>query len=148
MSRIFAFCRNFAGQFPPLTKKVSKLRAWLKFAEIRSHWVDPSTGNHPKPIPATADIRQTYSTLYVRLQTPSSYGDLHSCQLKLEEDGRFRLYGIYQNIPALTHRTESQIHRGAMILEVEGDPNKPRELRGEYWTDRDTRGELILYRRS
>ena len=126
---------------------MSRYGLWGRWdVEIRSQWKDVD-GNVIGPIAGFADIRQTYSGLFLRVQTEASFGDLQACDLKVEPDGRFRIYGVYQNTPSLGERHASQIHRGAFVLEVEGDSGSPSMLRGEYWTDRATSGELLLTNR-
>lgn len=115
--------------------------------EIRSHWEDPETGQRPDPIAATFSIRQTYSAVHLRMRSDESQGDLTSAKLVEGSDGRYTLAGIYRNEPDLAVRNRSQIHNGALLLEVEGQPNCPTELRGKYWTDRGTQGEIVAIRR-
>ena len=62
-------------------------------------------------------------------------------------DGRYKLTGIYRNEPDLQIMERSPIHNGAFVLEVEGHPNSPTTLKGHYWTDRLTKGEMTAVRR-
>ena len=60
-----------------------------------------------------------------------------------ENDGVFLVTGVYTNTPKLRHRGKrSEIHYGALLLKVLGDP--PTSLEGEYWTDRNSRGSMRL----
>ncbi len=117
-------------------------------ATIDSHWEEkPGSGKHPDPIQANLSIRQTYTGLHARLQTPESKGDLVSSKIVENNDGRYRLTGIYRNEPDLSVRDRSSIHNGAFVLEIEGNPNLPTLLKGHYWTDRLTKGEMTAIRR-
>lgn len=115
---------------------------------IQSHWQEPGTGNRPDPIAARFSIRQTYAAIHIRLKTPESKGDLIAATITDNGDGRYKILGVYCNEPSLEARSRSQIHNGAFILEVEGDPNNPTALKGHYWTDRLTKGEMVSKRRS
>jgi hypothetical protein len=42
----------------------------------------------------------------------------------------------------LSVRNRSAMHYGALQLSVAGSP--PERIEGQYWTDRDTKGELSL----
>src|SRR5439155_3399075 len=60
----------------------------------------------------------------------------------------FRSFGYpaisynYRNRPDLKHRKDgvSPIHYGGAVIEIVGDPATG--LNGEYWTDRNSRGEF------
>ncbi len=112
--------------------------------EIRSNWIDPATGAAIDPNNAFMTIRQTYSSVRVRMITEQSAGDLLIGHLIEQDDGAFRLIGVYRNEPRISARDRSAIHYGAFILEVGGTAINPGPLRGYYWTDRGTRGELVV----
>ena len=60
-----------------------------------------------------------------------------------ENDGVFLVTGVYTNTPKLKFRGDrSEIHYGALLLQVLGDP--PTTLEGHYWTDRDSSGAMRL----
>jgi hypothetical protein len=63
-----------------------------------------------------------------------------------KEDGGFRLVGTYLNEPNITARAASPIHYGTFLLDIEGSANKPSQMRGHYWTDRGTKGEMLAVR--
>jgi hypothetical protein len=112
-------------------------------AQLVSNWKDPVTGQQIPPITCIMVIRQTFSTLSVRLFTPESSSASVAYNIERQEDGLFRLFVLYQNIPRVNLRGErSEIHYGAFMLEVQGDP--PVGLVGHYWTDRETKGSLEL----
>jgi hypothetical protein len=49
---------------------------------------------------------------------------------------------MYLNKPRSSLVKRSPIHHGSTSLKITGNP--PIRLRGHYWTDRDTRGELVF----
>lgn len=60
-----------------------------------------------------------------------------------EEETLFKLVGVYKNEPKIELQgIRSEIHHGSFALEIHGNP--PYELQGHYWTDRGTKGSLIL----
>lgn len=110
--------------------------------QLHSSWVGPGMPE-ADPIHAIMVVRQTYSLMNVRLFTKESSSFLIAHKLVLQDDGVFQLAAVYQNTPDIHLRgTRSEIHFGALLLEVKGDP--PKALDGHYWTDRGTKGSLKL----
>jgi len=107
--------------------------------EIVSTWV-PAAEPHGTPIQAYLAIHQTFSFIRIRLMTRESNSNLLTGSVARDPSGLYVVTGIYRNVPDLLRRSTSPIHHGAMLLEVRENP--PRVLQGEYWTDRDTKGEL------
>lgn len=108
--------------------------------ELQTDWSDPATGNAVGPIVAYLVIRQTFSSLSIRMLTAESSSELVAADINKANDGTYRLAAVYRNEPKLSVRDRSPIHHGALVLDVHGDPVK--ELVGYYWTDRNSRGEL------
>mgnify|MGYP001056846328 CR=1 FL=1 len=114
--------------------------------ELVSDWINPQTGQNIPPIDATMVIRQTFSTLTSRLYTKESNSYMVTSKFERHNDGIFELVGVYMNTPQLNLRgVRSEIHYGALKLEVEGDPIVA--MSGHYWTDRGTRGTMKLTNR-
>lgn len=111
---------------------------------IDSSWVGED-GASPETIDAYLVIRQTYSTLSLRMLTPESSSEMVGCSIERADDGVYRIAGTYQNRPRISLRDRSPIHFGAIALDVQGKP--PTALEGHYWTDRLTRGELVATER-
>lgn len=113
---------------------------------LQTEWVDPNTGTTPGPITCYIAVRQTFSTLSMRLMTPESASWLIAHNIVRSNDGMFQVAGVYMNKPNLPLRGErSEIHYGAFLLDVQGQP--PTALEGHYWTDRQTRGTMRFTRR-
>ena len=111
--------------------------------QIKSHWTDPKTDSKPELIEGYAAVRQTLTTLSIRLMTAESRSHLLAHSIKLESDGIYRLAGVYRNEPELDLRGHrSEMHHGSFLFEVHGSP--PTAMEGEYWTDRLTRGTMQL----
>ena len=109
---------------------------------VESLWTDPETKSRPVPIEARVTIRQTYSRLHLRLETSESAGDFVASTIVAREDGAYQVSGVFRNEPRIAVQDRSRTHLGALVLEVIGDPAFPGELRGHYWTDRGTSGEI------
>jgi hypothetical protein len=113
---------------------------------LKSDWVNPETKQQVAPIECIMTIRQTYSRFSARLFTRESNSYLVAHKIEQQNDGIFQLFGTYQNTPDITLRgNRSEIHYGALVLEVRGEP--PKSLVGHYWTDRGTKGSLELTER-
>ena len=88
-------------------------------------------------------VRQSLTTLSMRLMTAESSSRLIAHKMVEENDGVFLVTGVYTNTPKLELRGDrSEIHYGALLLQVLGDP--PISLEGHYWTDRNSRGSMRL----
>lgn len=112
-------------------------------ATLKSNWTKPDTQKKQPPIEAVMTIRQTYSLLSARLFTKESSSLLVAHKIQRQNDGVFQLFATYENTPDISLRGErSEIHYGALVLEVRGDP--PTSLIGHFWTDRRTRGSMEL----
>lgn len=106
-------------------------------------WIDESTGKSPGKIICYMAVRQSLRTLSMRLMTPESTSWLIAHKIYLTSDGVYQVAGLYTNKPSIFLRGErSEIHYGALLLDIEGEP--PSSLSGHYWTDRKTRGSMVL----
>jgi hypothetical protein len=90
-------------------------------------------------------IRQTSSTASVTLISDESKSKSSLARV-VKEDGSWLLHYVYTNEPRLEVRGRSPIHHGSAVLSVTGAPAK--RLEGGYWTDRDSKGQLKLTKRS
>jgi hypothetical protein len=110
--------------------------------EIRSNWKDPATGNRTPPVEGYMVVRQTFSTLSLRLLTAESSSELVGTEIVCSADGLYCVSGVYRNEPRFEVRDRSQIHYGAVWLKIIEEP--PKKVLGHYWTDRQTAGEMEL----
>lgn len=109
--------------------------------EFRSDYQTP-TGIAPAPREGYMVIRQTHSTLSMRLLTAESESQLVGNEIVCTTDGAYCVSGVYRNEPRLEVRHRSPIHYGGLWLKVIDQPAP--ELDGHYWTDRKTAGEIHL----
>ena len=108
--------------------------------ELRSNYLAPGTTTPISPREVFLVIRQTLTTISVRFLTQESSSHLLAGALIREEDGVYSVTGTYMNTPKISLQGRSPIHHGALLLRVHGDV--PDRLEGEYWTTRNTNGEL------
>lgn len=128
-----------------LVKRPDLRGSWK--ATLYSDWEDPETGQRVAPIEAYMVIRQTLTTLSMRLFTEKSRSVLVAHAIEPEPDGLFGLSAVYRNSPKIEFQgKESAIHHGALLIEVH--EVAPNSLEGHYWTDRGTRGTIELERKT
>ncbi len=113
---------------------------------LQSNWVSPETGRVIPPIHCYMIVRQTLTSLSMRLLTQESESVLLGAELITTADGLYRITGVYENTPAVQYRHRSEIHFGAIWLAIARD-NGVAKMEGHYWTDRDTKGFLLLTER-
>lgn len=106
---------------------------------VSSMWVNPDTRQGIDPVDAYLVVRQTSTTVTVRLVTKESSSSSSLARVA-EIDGCAVLDYLYLNRPRTAVRDRSPIHHGSVALEVSGTP--AHRLAGRYWTDRDTKGEM------
>ena len=136
--------------------KLPLVRLWVKRpvidgtwrVSLRSTWKSPETNEHLPPIDGFMVVRQTLSTLSMRLLTKESSSSLIGTEIVCAPDGLYCVSGVYRNEPRLGVRDRSGIHNGAILLQVENDRTTQR-MAGHYWTDRtpQTAGEMLLSER-
>jgi hypothetical protein len=114
--------------------------------QLTSQWVDPKTNQPLGPIEVYLVVRQTFSSIHLRLITRQSSSESLANNIPKEPDGVYTIASIYRNTPKIPNRVISEIHHGGVILQVLGDP--VHALEGHYWTDRGTLGELRFVEKS
>ncbi|HUQ63890.1 MAG TPA: hypothetical protein VM121_09055 [Acidimicrobiales bacterium] len=106
---------------------------------LTTFWVDPETGVVPPPKPAFLVVRQTATTVSATMIT-DQMRSVSSLASLSGVDGQRSLEYMYLSRPDSRYEMHSRIHHGSTSLDVTGIP--PDRLRGRYWTNRDSRGEL------
>jgi len=77
--------------------------------------------------------------------TKESTSDLLSGNIIQNQAGPNKIAGIYFNTPSISVRDKSPIHFGGLLLEIQ--PGEKMVLKGNYWTDRGTKGTLRFDKR-
>lgn len=118
---------------------------WL--GEIRSDWIDERTGKKVPSIPAMLTIRQTFFHLSCVVQTAEMRSDSYVEGFQIDDERQVRqLAYSYQSRPRLSLQQRSTPHDGTAVFEV--IESTDRKLRGRYWTERKTTGEMEFCFRS
>ncbi len=88
-------------------------------------------------------IRQTLTSLSFRLYTDSARSASIAENIARDGTDLFTLVIAYQNVPNIDHRgRDSEIHYGsALFAHIDYDCSR---IEGHYWTDRNTKGSLVL----
>src|SRR5216683_1700787 len=106
------------------------LRGWfVKVPNVRGTWhaTIRSTFNSQdaaggSDIEAYVVIKQSYSSIILRLYTTEAFSMSKSASIESSSDGSHVLYAIYTNEPGALLRVRSPIHNGAIALRVVGAP--------------------------
>lgn len=115
--------------------------------ELESDWIDPVTEKQAPLIIGYMGVAQSLSDLQMHLMTSESESWFVAHGINESPNGKgYQIVGVYTNKPStLLRGGRSEMHFGGLILNTHGDlDNRPRELKGEYWTDRKTKGGMKL----
>lgn len=111
---------------------------------LESFWIDPKTGLSPPIKVVYLVIRQSATAISVVLLTNESKSK--SSIAIISDDGiSASLDYMYLNKPDSRHENRSRMHHGSTSLDIAGKPAI--RLKGRYWTNRDTKGELDFNQR-
>lgn len=110
---------------------------------LHSTWRDPESGDRVAPIPAILTVRQTYDNVSCVMRTAEMVSRSVAEDFYIDEGNQVRvLVFSYSSNPRMTVSDRSKPHRGTAVLEI--IEREPRKLKGDYWTDRKTTGEIEL----
>lgn len=110
---------------------------------IHSDWVNEETGEKPPPIPTILTIRQSFGKISCVLRTTEmiSYSYVEGFSIDPDKQVKQLVY-TYTSKPKSSVKERSSPHDGTIVFEIIDIPNV--KLKGRYWTDRETTGEIIL----
>lgn len=122
---------------------------WLvPFPNLAGKWsgsIKTKYNNQQLNIPLEVSITQTFFQVTVRLKTGESQSISNGAYFPTDMDGKVtHLYYSYVNTPNQGIRDRSAIHYGSTRLDFDCYPVT--ELTGEYWTTRQTVGNIELRR--
>lgn len=110
---------------------------------IKSNWKEKQLD----PIPMEISITQNFFNIQVRIKTKESRSYSIGASFDIDNERGFQqLFYSYLNTPKAGVRERSEIHYGSTILNFEGF--KVDKMDGEYWTDRETTGEISIKRKN
>jgi hypothetical protein len=116
------------------------VRSLVGRPDLRGTWrgvIRP--GTTAVPIDVFFVVRQTFSTLHLRLLSAESQSFSLAANVVEEAPGQHAVTWVFRNEPRLQVRSRSPIHNGGGLLRISGT-----SLNGHYWTDRSTSGEMAL----
>jgi hypothetical protein len=106
---------------------------------IKSNWKEKETDS----IPTEVSITQTFFNIQVKVKTGESRSYSVGASFDIDKDrGVQQLFYSYLNTPKPGVRERSEIHYGSTLLNFEG--YNVTKMEGEYWTSRETTGEIEL----
>lgn len=115
---------------------------------LKSSWVNPETNERVLPIHIKIHIRQTLFTMSVSLKTEESSSFSTRCFFDADYAGQiFRIWYSYENFPKAEVAPRSARHEGICWLEINLAEGRD-HLTGQYYTYRNTRGDIELIRGS
>jgi SMODS-associating 2TM, beta-strand rich effector domain len=135
---------HFLWRIPKLGFLISKrpdIRGTWR-GRLDSDWVDPETGDGKSDVDVYLVVRQTFWTVTANLITKESKSCSTTATIEDDGCGQYQFIAQYRNTPRASVRDRSEVHHGSFKLDIAGRP--PDRLDGYYWTDRKTRGELVL----
>lgn len=138
----------FSGLFNFCIWKWPLFHSWLIWIpNLNGKWdcnIETTYEEKRKKVNAVVTIKQTFTSIYVLMETKESKSTSKNGLLERDNGtGQVILSYVYENIPSVQIRERSQIHFGAVRLEIK-DKNT---VEGEYWTDRKSLGTLALTRK-
>ncbi len=111
--------------------------------ELKSNWKEKSLD----PIPTEVTIIQSFFNVQVKIKTNESRSYSIGASFDIDKDrGLEQIVYSYMNTPKAGVRDRSEIHYGSTILNFDGFIVN--EMEGQYWTDRETTGEIKLKRKN
>lgn len=114
---------------------------WTGF--IYTNWRDSDTGEGIPAIPVMLTVKQTLFGISCVMKTAEMRSDSHCCQFDVNPAAQIRtLSYVYSSEPRVAVRERSPAHNGAAVFEILEKPS--RKLKGRYWTERETTGEIVL----
>jgi hypothetical protein len=106
---------------------------------IKSNWKEKEL----EPISTEVSITQTFFNIQIRIKTGESRSYSIGASFDIDKDRGFQqLFYSYFNTPKIGVRKRSEIHYGSTLLNFEG--YNVTKMEGEYWTSRETTGEIEL----
>lgn len=109
---------------------------------IQTNWKD-TEGQTPDSIPTILTIKQSFGRISCVMRTEEMESHSYLEGFCIDKDGQVRrLCYSYTSRPKTSLRERSTPHDGSILFNIIGTPvNK---LNGEYWTQRQTTGSIML----
>jgi hypothetical protein len=110
---------------------------------IYSDWINPESGEGVPPIPVMLAINQSFFHINCKMMTGEMESFSTSEGFNIDPDKQIKqLAYIYTSKPRISLNQRSVPHEGSIVFDIIEIPS--RKLKGRYWTERKTLGEIIL----
>lgn len=115
--------------------------------KIYSDWVNPDTQEKVSPIPVLLSINQSFFHISCKMMTGEMDSFSTAEGFNIEPDRQIkRLAYIYTSKPRISVSQRSISHDGSIVFDIVEKPDQ--KLKGRYWTERKTTGEIVLKKHS
>lgn len=131
----FKIFRGWLVPFPNLNG------SWVGF--IHSDWKNPKTGKKSLPIPVMLTINQSFFHVSCMMHTSEMESSSYSEGFLIDPERQIKSIAYsYTSKPRLNLNERSIPHDGTAVFRLIEKPKQ--KLVGRYWTERLTKGEIIL----
>jgi hypothetical protein len=116
--------------------------------DLKYRWINPDTKIDGKDTvkPVFLVIKQTFLSIRICIFSVESESYSLSANISPTETGSWELSYNYDNTPDRSFRDRSQRHRGSAELKA-SKVNTAHQLKGDYWTDRWSQGNMEFLER-
>ncbi|CAJ1833495.1 hypothetical protein IIDPJIOB_01903 [Aeromonas veronii] len=115
--------------------------SWVGY--IHSEWKNPETGEKAPPIPVMLTVNQSFFHISCMMSTGEMESSSYSEGFLIEPDRQIkRIAYSYTSHPRTSLSDRSIPHDGTAVFKIIENPKL--KLVGRYWTERLTKGEIIL----
>lgn len=115
--------------------------SWLGF--IYSDWRNPDTGEKSPPIPVMLTVNQSFFHISCMMHTGEMESSSYSEGFLIDPDRQIKSIAYsYTSKPRLSLSDRSITHDGTAVFKIVKKPKL--KLVGRYWTERLTKGEIML----
>lgn len=140
------------GVFAKWGWKLKIFRGWLvPFPNLNGSWVgliysdwkNPNTGQKPSPIPVMLTVKQSLFHISCMMHTGEMESSSYSEDFLIDTERQIKnLAYSYTSRPRSSLSERSTPHDGTALFRVIEKPKH--KLIGRYWTERLTKGEIVL----
>lgn len=132
--------------------KLKVFRGWLvPFPNLNGSWVgliysdskNPETGEKPSPIPVMLTVNQSFFHVSYMMRTSEMESYSYSEGFLIDPDRQIKNIAYsYTSKPRLSLNERSTTHDGTAVFQIIEKPKQ--KLVGRFWTERLTKGEIVL----
>jgi len=111
--------------------------------QLQTTWKNPETNQAPVPIPVILTIKQSFTKISCVMRSAEMTSQSYLAGFWIDSDEQVRMLGYcYTSKPSIIVSERSKPHDGTITFEIIGNPAN--KLKGTYWNDRESKGEVVL----